>query len=140
LRKTCDTTLYFLVPRVKVIDLILKADWVASVSGKIVQMKALALGGLMAGFLALPAAAEDCTLPEVPTHIPNGTTATREDMLAAIQALKAFEAGVKAFQECANRSNDAAQMHRADKAVDSVRFIADKFNYELQAFKRRSGG
>lgn len=100
-------------------------------------MKARALGGLLACLLSLPALA-DCVAPQAPAHLPSGATATREDMLAAMQAIRDYEAAVKEFSDCARHTNDEIVMQIADRAVDRVRLIADKFNAELYAFKKRN--
>jgi hypothetical protein len=102
-------------------------------------MKSLAVGGLLAGFLSLPTwAGADCALPPAPDHLPNGATATREEMVAAMQAIQDYEAAVRAFSKCADGSRSEALRQNADRAVDKVRFIADKFNGELQTFKKRN--
>ena len=59
-------------------------------------------------------------------------------MVAAMQVIKSYETAVKEFSECAKRSSDELQMQNADRAVKNVRAIADKFNAELNTFKKRT--
>jgi hypothetical protein len=100
-------------------------------------MKALALGGLIACWVSLPVRA-DCVAPQPPAHLPSGATASREDMAQAIQAIRDYEAAVKEFSDCARHAHDEMLMQTADRAVDKLRAIADKFNFELYAFRKRN--
>jgi hypothetical protein len=100
-------------------------------------MNSLAIATLIAFLISLPALA-DCTPPQPPSHLPDGATATREEMVSAMQAIRDYETAVKQFQVCADKSQDLVLMQTADHAVDKVRAIADKFNAELFAFKRRN--
>ena len=99
-------------------------------------MKALVVVGLIACSISVPVFA-DCIAPQAPPHLPDGATATREDMVAAMHAIKDYEAAVKAFAQCASSSHDELLLQTADRAVDKVHAIADKFNSELYAFKKR---
>ena len=99
-------------------------------------MKTLALVGLIACLASLPALAE-CIQPQDSPRLPDGATASREDMVAAGNAIRSYDAAVKEFAECERKagSNPA----RADRAVEAVTAIAAKFNAELRAFKNKSG-
>jgi hypothetical protein len=98
-------------------------------------MKALAVAGLIACLASLPALA-DCVEPQDPFHMPDGATASREDMVAALQAMHAYDAAVKEFTECEQKSNRS--QIRANRAVDKLNVIAGKFNTEMRAFKQRN--
>jgi hypothetical protein len=100
-------------------------------------MKALAIGGLIA-CLASHSALADCVPPQPPQRLPDGATASREDMMSAMQTIRDYEAAVKEFSECARHAHNETEMQTADRAVDKVRMIADKFNSELYAFKKRN--
>ena len=100
-------------------------------------MKVRAVGGLIAFLASMPVFAQ-CVAPQAPSHFPSGATATREDMLAALHAIREYEAAVVEFSKCARQSNNEAQMQIADRAVDAVKILADKFNAELYAFKKRN--
>jgi hypothetical protein len=100
-------------------------------------MKVLAVGGLIACLGCLPVWAE-CAAPQAPPHPPDGATASREDMLSAMQAIRDYEAAVKGFQECADRTSNAFDKKAANLAIDRLVGVADKFNVELNAFKKKS--
>ena len=101
-------------------------------------MKVLAVGGLIACLISVPALAS-CIAPQPPAHLPDGASATREDMVAALKAIKAYETAVKDFSDCAKQTTDEIQMQIADRAVEKLASIAEKFNSELYAFKKRNG-
>jgi hypothetical protein len=100
-------------------------------------MKALAVAGLLVCSISAPVLA-DCIAPQPPLHLPDGATASREDMLSAMQAIRDYEAAVKAYSQCAGHTNSPILMEAADRAVDKVKVLADKFNSELYAFKKRN--
>jgi len=99
-------------------------------------MKALALAGLIASLASLPALA-DCVEPQELPRLPNGATATREDMVAAMKAMKTYDTAVREFTECVQKGN--GNHFQADRAVDKLAATADKFNNELRVFKQRNG-
>jgi len=95
----------------------------------------------------------DCTAPDAKVQIPNGTEATRDEMIAAQKAVRAFDTAVKAYSECLQQEQDAKIAAGGDKQklakqyadlnnaqVDKVQQVADKFNVELKSFKAKSGG
>jgi hypothetical protein len=100
-------------------------------------VKASAVGGLIACLVSLPAWAE-CVAPQAPPHPPDGATASREDMMSAMHAIRDYEAAVKGFQDCAVRTSNAFDEKNANAAIDKLVVIADKFNFELNAFKRKN--
>jgi predicted transcriptional regulator of viral defense system len=59
-------------------------------------------------------------------------------MLSAMQAIHEYEAAIKAFQECADRTANPFDKKVANAAIDRLVGIADKFNVELNAFKKKS--
>jgi hypothetical protein len=99
-------------------------------------------------------AAADCTAPDGNAiNIPNGTTATRDQMIAAQRAVKAYDTAVKAYGDCLQQELDAKVAAGANKQqlavqydkmnnveVDELQKLADKFNEELRAFKARNSG
>jgi hypothetical protein len=100
-------------------------------------MKVLAVGGLIAHLVSLPAFA-NCVEPPAPPHLPDGATASRDDMLSAMKAVKAYDSAVKEFSECASQ-NGGILAAQVDRAMDKLTAIADKFNVELRVFKTKSG-
>jgi hypothetical protein len=105
------------------------------------------------GVLAIAPAFADCTPPDNNVVIPNGTTATREEMLAAQKALKAYNTAVTDFGTCLQQETDAkiaaggnkdkltaAMAKRNNAEVDKVQALADRWKVELAAFKAKPAG
>lgn len=94
--------------------------------------------------LGLPAYA-DCVLPPPPSKIPDGNTATQQEMVTAMQTLKEYNGDVETYAKCLEyeaRQNrlslsDAQRMHNS--AVDTLQKIAAKFNEQVRTFKAKSG-
>lgn len=104
---------------------------------------------LALGALSLSAHAE-CAYPKGPASIPNGTTASEQEMLAAMQAFKAYDADVKSFgacleQETKEKSAGTAQLmqlktmqsKKLNAALDELQTKAKEFNAQVRAFKAR---
>jgi hypothetical protein len=100
-------------------------------------VKAFAVGGLIACLASLPVWAVECVVPQAPRP-PDGATASREEMLSAMQAIRDYQASVKEFQDCATRTSSAFDKKAANLAIDRLVVVADKFNSELNAFKKKS--
>jgi hypothetical protein len=115
-------------------------------------MKLMLTFSLFAALAAGPVFA-DCAIPEDAVQIPDGTSATREEMVAAQKQVVAYDAAVKAYSECLQEEQDAKIAAGGDKAkiqaqysklnnaeVEKVQQLADKFNAELKAYKAKSAG
>jgi uncharacterized protein YfkK (UPF0435 family) len=115
--------------------------------------KTIAFAALMA-CLAAGSAQATCIYPRAPEHIPDGKTATYDEMIAGQQAVKQFDADVTAYNACldmetrsfeqsgqfdANRLSElrAMQAKKNNAAVDEVQAVADRFNEQLRIFKDR---
>jgi hypothetical protein len=91
----------------------------------------------------------DCPFPKAPATIPDGSTAAEAEMLAAMQAFKAYNEEVKAFQTCldeetkaktgATMSFKSMQSKKLAMAVDELQEKAKKFNEQVRIFKARAG-
>jgi hypothetical protein len=92
---------------------------------------------LLAQFAASGAFAGGCSEPAAFTDIPNGAYATREQMLTAQRAMKAYDNAVKAYSDCLKEAGDTS--NRANLAIDRLEHMAERFNVELHAFKERNG-
>jgi hypothetical protein len=113
---------------------------------------AIALTGALSG-----AAYADCPYPAAPTNLPDGRTATMEDMLAGQKAVKEYQKAIDVYVACIDKELDdkiaaggdslkpqqktdlqkmEAQKHNA--AVDQEQTVADRFNEQVKAFKARS--
>jgi hypothetical protein len=91
-----------------------------------------------------------CEIPTV-AAVPNGATATEEEMLAAQATVKAYIAGVEAYIACINEELTAAgedapaefkslMVTRHNSAVTEIESVAAAFNRELQAYRAARPG
>ncbi len=93
----------------------------------------------------------DCPFPKAPETIPDGSTASEAEMIAAMNAFKAYNEEVKAFQACLDEETKqraasgggtmtfkAMQAKKLAAAVDELETKAKKFNEQVRIFKARS--
>lgn len=119
------------------------------------MMKSVQTLSIMVALAIGPACASaDCTPPSNATvAIPNGATATRDQMIAAQRAVKAYDTAVKTYGDCLQQQLDAQVAAGGNKQLLSVQYdrmnndqidklqkLADKFNEELRTFKARNSG
>jgi hypothetical protein len=103
------------------------------------------------GLLSLTALA-DCPYPKAPAEIPSGSSATEQEMLAAMQAFKAYNEEVKSFQSCLdaeskNKSaaggqtmqSKAMQAKKLAAAIEELESKAKAFNEQVRIFKSKAG-
>ncbi len=111
---------------------------------------------VLAGMLTSSIAAAECVYPRAPASIPDGKTATEEDMLAGMRAVKEYNAQVTAYLSCldmqmqtdiTNAGADAppdkiaqikainAKRHNA--AVEELESHAARFNEQVKVYKTR---
>lgn len=93
----------------------------------------------------------DCPFPKAPATIPDGKTAAEAEMIAAMNAFKAYNEEVKAFQVCLDEETKgragsgnsmafkAMQAKKLAAAVDELQDKAKLFNEQVRIFKARSG-
>lgn len=120
-------------------------------------MKTLAAMGLTAALgFAAPLYA-DCPYPPAPDKLPDGATATLEQMMAGQKAVKAYQKAIDDYVACIDKELDAAitkagdqlkpqqkadmqhveaQKHNA--AIDQEQAVADRFNEQVKVFKART--
>ncbi|MGB6603230.1 MAG: hypothetical protein WBE65_02910 [Steroidobacteraceae bacterium] len=108
--------------------------------------------------LAAGTAYADCPYPSTPDKIPDGATATLDEMLAGQKAINTYNKAVNDYVACIDKQLDddiakqgdklkpqqksemqrvEAQKHNA--AIDQLQSIADRFNEQVKAFKARTG-
>ena len=86
-----------------------------------------------------------CTFPTA-TSVPDGSTATDEQMIAGQKAVKDYIAAIEAYQGCLEKEQQAfgdaitdeqkeMQVKRYNASVDAMHDIANRFNEQLPAFK-----
>ncbi|TLY52261.1 MAG: hypothetical protein E6K50_07080 [Gammaproteobacteria bacterium] len=119
-------------------------------------MKALLAMALTAALMAATAYA-DCPYPPAPDKLPDGASATLEEMIAGQKAVKAYDKAINDYVVCIDHELDAAiakggeqlkpqqkadmqkveaQKHNA--AIDQLQNIADRFNEQVKVFKART--
>jgi hypothetical protein len=99
-------------------------------------MKSFTLLILLAGSVSSPGFT-DCVAPQMTGSIPNGNTASRDDMLAAHKSVKAYEIAVQDYLDCVDKGHESPD--RQDRALRTLRDVGDRFNVEFHAFKVKNG-
>lgn len=106
--------------------------------------------------LAGAAAQADCVYPQAPQNLPNGATATKEEMLSAQASVKEYSKAVQevylpcleaakaetistldaASPEYANQKSLVEAMHakKHNAALDELQVVADRWGEEIKAF------
>jgi hypothetical protein len=72
-----------------------------------------------------------CDRPSAPTSIPDGASASKEDMLAAKKAVDAFKSGMEEYLACEKSSA------KIESAQNELVKVADRFNVQVRAFKAK---
>lgn len=122
-------------------------------------MKALLVLLPIAAFAAGPVRA-DCSYPPPPDKLPDGNTASLQEMVAAQKTVKEYDKAINAYLSCIELEQNAAsskaggkptpeqkkalddmsrvtiQKHNA--AVDQDRSVADRFNEQVKVFKAKN--
>jgi hypothetical protein len=111
---------------------------------------------LVLSVLAAPAWAE-CIYPKDPGKMPNGRSATREEMLDAQRKVKAYQAEMSTYLTCIKQEHDAdlakggatmtdeqkqaitkRYVQKNDAAVDAEQEVAERFNTQRTAYLDKS--
>ena len=112
--------------------------------------KLLNLGAAIA-FAAFAATAHaECTFPKPPDSIPDGKTASEAEMVAAMNAFKAYNEAVNAFGACLDEETKTKaagtaqlmqlktmQTKKHNAALDELQAKAKLFNEQVRVFKAR---
>jgi hypothetical protein len=88
----------------------------------------------------------DCPFPKAPDTIPDGKTASEAEMIAAMNAFKAYDADVQNFKKCLDEEGKkgGTMAHKAMAAKklaavqDDLEAKAKQFNEQVRIFKARS--
>jgi uncharacterized protein YfkK (UPF0435 family) len=95
-----------------------------------------------------------CIYPRAPDRLPDGRTATYEEMAAAQKAVQQFNEDINSYNSCLDMEMKAheqsgnfdenrltelriVQAKKNNAAVDEVQALADEFNEQLRIFKAR---
>jgi len=73
-----------------------------------------------------------CDRPSAPTSLPDGASASKEDMLVAKKAVDAFKGAMEEYMTC--EKNGA----KIESAQSELVKVADRFNVQVRAFKSKS--
>lgn len=114
------------------------------------------LTAVAVSLLCAASAFADCTYPKKPSDPPDGSKATKEQMIAAQQATKQFNLDVETYLACLDKETDAMvtalgqdakpeqiqqvkskQAMKHNAAVDDLQQHADAFNKQLRAYKSK---
>ena len=118
-----------------------------------VLVTSLAIAALAASAHASAA----CSYPKAPDKIPDGTTATKDEMIAGMKAMRAYNDLIKQYTDCLKSEHDAqvakidpnlapdkkdAQKADLDKvlaqkndaAVDDAQAVTGRFNDQIHAY------
>jgi hypothetical protein len=103
-----------------------------------------------------PAAYADCSYPQAPSQLPDGSTATLKEMVAAMQVVKSYNEQMTAYLSCIQLERDsrvaaagaqltkqqkqeleAIEIQKHNAAVDQLQTVANRFNAQVKIFKAR---
>jgi hypothetical protein len=117
--------------------------------------KALALLVIAASLST--AAYADCVYPHAPEKLPDGSTATLDEMKAANKLVKQYDADMTAYLECIKTEYDgttaklpadatedqkkqlaARYQQKSTAAYDEVQAVVTRFNEQLRVFKAKT--
>jgi predicted transglutaminase-like cysteine proteinase len=106
----------------------------------------LALAALSAACaVSLQAHADQCRLPPAPSKIPDGSTATQQEMVTAMETIKQYNSDVQSYLKCLdfearqNQLNPGDQTTLHNVAVEQLAHVADQFNSQVRSFKSKHG-
>jgi len=95
------------------------------------------------------AAAAECELPAQPA-LPDGATASQEEMSVAMGAFKGYQSDLTAYRACLDEASaalgteeDALEQQKAlleqyNESVDAEANLAERFNEQVRAYRAQS--
>ena len=120
-------------------------------------MKALFAMALAAALTAAPVHADCPPYPPAPDKLPDGSSATLEEMVAGQKAVRAYDKAINDYVSCIDRELDEAIKNGGDQlkpqqrtdmqhveaqkhnaAIDQLQSVADRFNEQVKVFKART--
>ena len=108
----------------------------------------------------------DCSYPPPPDQLPDGNTATLQEMVEAQKTVKEYDKAINAYVACIQlERNDAVsklapkpgekptadqkkamddmervEVQKHNAAIDQLQSVADRFNEQVKVFKAKSAG
>jgi hypothetical protein len=114
------------------------------------------LSGLVLGMLLTAAAQAECNYPKEPGDLPDGATATQEQMVEGMKAVKEYNTQVTTYLSCLDKEMNerveaagpdapaeqveqikAIHTKRHNAAVEALEQTAARFNEQVKTFKAR---
>jgi hypothetical protein len=106
----------------------------------------------------------DCSYPPPPDHLPDGNTATLQEMVEAQKTVKEYDKAINAYVACIQlERNDAVsklapkpgekptpdqkkamddmervEVQKHNAAIDQLQSVADRFNEQVKVYKAKS--
>jgi hypothetical protein len=105
----------------------------------------------------------DCSYPTPPEHIPDGNTATMQEMVEAQKAVKEYDKAINAYVACIQLERDDAvgklakpgetptaeqkkamqdmervEVQKHNAAIDQLQSVADRFNEQVRVYKAKN--
>ena len=99
----------------------------------------------------------DCSYPPPPAKLPDGNTATMQEMLDAKKAVTQYNKDINAYVACIKLEHETAVTNAGDKispeqkaqmekmevqknnaAVDQLQSVADRFNEQVRIYKAKN--
>ena len=99
----------------------------------------------------------DCTYPPPPAKLPDGNSATMEEMLEGKKAVTQYNKDINAYVACIKLEHETAVTNAGDKltpaqkadmekmevqknnaAVDQLQSVADRFNEQVKIYKAKN--
>ena len=118
--------------------------------------KITAAGTVLAALLAMTAANAECSYPKAPTGLPDGATATQDEMVEGMKTIKEYNNQVTAYLACldtemsarieaagpdapAEQVEQIKAIHtkRHNAAVEELESTASRFNEQVKVYKAR---
>lgn len=119
-------------------------------------MKTFRLAAVLALAGLATAAQAECVYPDQDLQLPDGSTATKDEMIDAQQDVKAYMADMETYLDCLKKEHAAAAADageedeevvarreamftkRHDAAVDQMHLVGARFNQQVRAYKAQS--
>lgn len=112
--------------------------------------KLLTIGAALALAFGVATAQAECAFPKPPATVPDGKTASEPEMVAAMQAFKAYNEEVNSFGACLEEETKSKaagtaqlmqlktmQTKKHNAAIDELQAKAKLFNEQVRVFKSR---
>ena len=105
--------------------------------------------GALAALVTLPAAAADCAQPGPAPTIPDGTSATVDQLKVAHTQVQSYVNTLQSYQDCVEaqikmapkgtKAEDLQKLRDAgNSAIDQAKSLSDNYSAQVKAYKART--